>query len=74
MFASYFSYLPHQQRLVPDALQDLLPQAHLENFISVSADSLNLSAASRCYAKGGPRNQPFNPEMNRPAFRGGLLV
>jgi transposase len=60
---SYLPYEPQQQRLLPDALQDWLPEGHLAYFISDSVDSLDLSAFHARYAKGGPRNQPFHPAM-----------
>jgi transposase len=60
---SYLPYEPQQQRLLPDALQDWLPEGHLAYFISDSVDSLDLSAFHGRYAKGGPRNQPFHPAM-----------
>ena len=63
MAASYLPCEPQQQRLLPDALQDWLPQGHLAYFISDSVDSLDLSAFHARYAKGGPRNQPFHPAM-----------
>jgi transposase len=63
MTTSYLPYEPQQQRLLPDALQDWLPEGHLAYFISDSVDSLNLSAFHARYAKGGPRNQPFHPAM-----------
>lgn len=63
MAASYLPYEPQQQRLLPDALQDWLPEGHLAYFISNSVDSLDLSAFHTRYAKGGPRNQPFHPAM-----------
>jgi transposase len=63
MPASYLPYEPQQQRLLPDALQDWLPEGHLAYFISDSVDSLDLGAFHARYAKGGPRNQPFHPAM-----------
>lgn len=39
MAASYLPYEPQQQRLLPDALQDWLPEGHLAYFISDSVDS-----------------------------------
>lgn len=63
MAASYLPYEPQQQRLLPKALQDWLPEGHLAYFISDSVDSLDLSAFHARYAKGGPRNQPFHPAM-----------
>lgn len=63
MATSYLPYEPQQQRLLPDALQDWLPEGHLAYFISDTIDSLDLSAFHARYAKGGPRNQPFHPAM-----------
>ena len=63
MAASYRPCEPQQQRLLPDALQDWLPQGHLAYFISDSVDNLDLSAFHARYAKGGPRNQPLHPAM-----------
>ena len=63
MTTSYLPYEPGQRRLMPDALQDWLPEGHLAYFISDAVDQLDLSAFHERYAKGGPRNQPFNPEM-----------
>ena len=63
MATSYLPYEPQQQRLLPDALQDWLPQGHLAYFISDSVDNLDLCAFHARYAKGGPRNQPFHPAM-----------
>ncbi|KRB81007.1 IS1182 family transposase [Noviherbaspirillum sp. Root189] len=63
MTISYLPYEPNQLRLMPDALQDWLPEGHLAYFISDAVDQLDLSAFHRRYAKGGPRNQPFHPAM-----------
>lgn len=63
MSASYIPYCPEQQQLLPNALQDWLPQGHLAYFISDTVDSLNLGAFHARYAKDGPRNQPFHPVM-----------
>jgi hypothetical protein len=60
---SYLPYEPKQARLMPDALQDWLPEGHLAYFISDTVDQLDLSAFHARYAKGGPRNQPFHPAM-----------
>ena len=59
MAASYLPYEPQQQRLLPDALQDWLPEGHLAYFISDSVDSLDLSAFHARYAKGAPVTSPF---------------
>jgi transposase len=63
MTTSYLPYEPQQQRLMPDALQDWLPEGHLAYFISDTVDQLDLSAFHARYAQGGPRNQPFHPAM-----------
>lgn len=63
MSTSYLPYEPQQQRLMPDALQDWLPEGHLAYFISDTVDRLDLSAFHARYVKGGPRNQPFHPAM-----------
>lgn len=63
MTTSYLPYEPGQLRLLPDALQDWLPDGHLAYFISDAVDQLDLSAFHKRYAKGGPRNQPFHPAM-----------
>lgn len=63
MTTSYLPYEPQQARLMPDALQDWLPEGHLAYFISDTIDTLDLSAFHARYANGGPRNQPFHPEM-----------
>ena len=49
--------------LLPEALQDWLPDGHLAHFISDTVDALDLSAFHARYAKDGPRNQPFHPAM-----------
>ena len=63
MTASYITYQPEQQQLLPSALQDWLPQGHLAYFISDTVDNLDLSSFHARYAKEGPRNQPFHPAM-----------
>lgn len=63
MTISYRPYEPDQLRLMPDALQDWLPEGHLAYFISDAVDQLDLSAFHQRYTKGGPRNQPFHPAM-----------
>lgn len=63
MTTNYLPYEPGQLRLMPDALQDWLPEGHLAYFISDAVDQLDLSAFHKRYANGGPRNQPFHPAM-----------
>jgi transposase len=60
---SYLPYEPLQQMLLPEALQDWLPEGHLAYFISDTVDGLDLSAFHARYAGGGARNQPFHPAM-----------
>jgi hypothetical protein len=61
--ASYLPYEPQQQMLLPEALQDWLPEGHLADFISDAVDGLDLSAFHARYNSGRPRNQPFHPAM-----------
>jgi len=63
MSTSYLPYAPEQQHLMPCALQEWLPAAHLAYFISDTVDSLDLNAFHARYAGGGSRNQPFHPAM-----------
>ena len=63
MGTSYRPYEPSQQRLLPEALQDWLPEGHLAYFISDTLDGLDLSAFHARYAEGGAGNQPFHPLM-----------
>ena len=49
--------------LLPEAMQDWLPEGHLAYFISDTVDTLDLSAFHARYDKDGPRNQPFHPAM-----------
>lgn len=60
---SYLPYEPQQQALLPQALQDWLPEGHLAYFISDTVDSLDLQAFYARYDGGGSRNQPFHPAM-----------
>ena len=60
---SYLPYEPQQQVLLPQALQDWLPEGHLAYFISDTVDSLDLQAFYARYEGGGSRNQPFHPAM-----------
>jgi transposase len=63
MAANYLPYDPQQMLLLPEALQDWLPEGHLAHFISDAVDGLDLGAFHARYDKGGPRNQPFHPAM-----------
>lgn len=63
MAANYLPYDPQQLMLLPEALQEWLPEGHLAHFISDTVDGLDLSAFHARYDKDGPRNQPFHPAM-----------
>ena len=63
MAANYLPYEPQQMLLLPEAIQDWLPDGHLAHFISDTVDTLDLSAFHARYDKDGPRNQPFHPAM-----------
>ncbi len=63
MAANYLPYEPGQLLLLPEAIQDWLPEGHLAHFISDTVDTLELSAFHARYDKDGPRNQPFHPAM-----------
>jgi len=60
---SYLPYEPRQQRLLPQALQDWLPEDHLAHYISDTVDGLDLGAFHARYAEGCARNQPFHPAI-----------
>jgi len=63
MAANYLPYEPQQMLLLPEAIQDWLPEGHLAHFISDTVDTLDLSAFHARYDKDGPRNQPFHAAM-----------
>ena len=63
MAANYLPYDPQQMLLLPEAIQDWLPEGHLAHFISDTVDTLDLGAFHARYDKDGPRNQPFHPAM-----------
>jgi len=63
MAASYLPYEPQQMMLLPETLQEWLPEGHLAHFISDAVDGLELGAFHARYDKDGPRNQPFHPAM-----------
>ena len=63
MAANYLPYDPQQMMLLPEAMQDWLPEGHLAYFINDAVDGLDLSAFHARYEKDGPRNQPFHPGM-----------
>ena len=63
MSKSYLPYDPDQQLLLPQALQQWLPEDHLAYFISDVVDQLDLSEITGRYERerrGGP---PYNPRM-----------
>ena len=61
---SYLPYEPQQQSLLPQALQDGLPEGHLAYFIGDAIDSLDLRTFYARYEDGGSRNQPFHPRQH----------
>jgi transposase len=63
MKTSYMTYIPEQQLLLPQALQDWLPEGHLAYYINDTVDSFDLGRFHARYAQGGSRNQPFHPAM-----------
>ncbi len=63
MAANYLPYEPQQMLLLPEAIQEWLPEDHLAHFISETIDTLDLKAFHARYDKDGPRNQPFHPAM-----------
>src|SRR5258707_13002594 len=63
MAANYLPYEPQQMLLLPEALQEWLPEGHLAHFISDAVDGLDLDAFHARYDQDGPRNQPFHPAM-----------
>jgi transposase len=63
MAANYLPYEPQQMMLLPESLQEWLPEGHLAHFISDTIDGLDLGAFHARYDKDGPRNQPFHPAM-----------
>ncbi len=63
MAANYLPYEPQQMMLLPESLQEWLPEGHLAHFISDAVDGLDLGAFHTRYDKDGPRNQPFHPAM-----------
>ncbi len=63
MAATYLPYDPQQMLLLPEAIQDWLPEGHLAHFISDTVDALDLKAFHARYEQDGPRDQPFHPAM-----------
>ena len=63
MSKTYLPYDPDQQLLLPQALQEWLPEGHLAYFISDVVDQLDLSEITARYEgerRGGP---PYHPRM-----------
>ena len=63
MSKTYLPYDPDQQLLLPQALQEWLPEDHLAYFLSDIVDQLDLSEIRARYEgerRGGP---PYNPRM-----------
>ena len=63
MTKTYLPYDPDQQLLLPQALQEWLPENHLAYFVSDVADQLDLSEITERYERerrGGP---PYHPLM-----------
>ena len=63
MSKTYLPYDPGQQLLLPQALQEWLPEDHLAYFISDIAEQLDISGITARYGqerRGGP---PYNPRM-----------
>jgi transposase len=63
MAANYLPCDPQQMMLLPEAMQEWLPEGHLAYFIGDAVAGLDLSAFNARYEKDGPRNQPFHPAM-----------
>ena len=62
MSKTYLPYDPDQQLLLPQALQEWLPENHLAYFISDVADQLDLSEITERYEgerRGGPPDHPL---------------
>ena len=63
MSKTYLPYDPDQQLLLPQALQEWLPEDHLAYFVSDVVDQLDLSEITARYEaerRGGP---PYHPRM-----------
>ena len=52
-----------QMMLLPEAMQEWLPEGHLAHFIGDAVDGLDLSAFHSGQEKDGPRKQPFHPAV-----------
>ena len=74
MAASYLPYEPQQQRLLPDALQDWLPEGHLAYFISDTVDALDfmLSTATSPYCPQPARSGTSHCNKQTRRAKGGL--
>ena len=59
MAANYVPHEPDQMLLLPESLQEWLPERHLAHLTSDAVDGLDLGAFRARYDKDGPRNQPF---------------
>src|SRR5882672_4009016 len=57
MAANYLPYEPQQMLLLPESLQEWLPEGHLAHFISDAVDGLDLDAFHARYDQDGPRKQ-----------------
>ena len=63
MSKSYLPYDPDQQLLLPQALQEWLPEGHLAYFISDVVDQLDLSEITDRYERDRRGGPPYNPRM-----------
>lgn len=59
MAANYFPYEPLKM-LLPETLQEWLPEGRHAHLISDAFDGLDLGAFHTRYDKGGPRNHLFS--------------
>ena len=60
MSKTYLPYDPDQQLLLPQALQEWLPDDHLAYFISDIVEPSEITARYEQERRGGP---PYNPRM-----------
>ncbi len=63
MSKSYLPYDPDQQLLLPQALQEWLPEDHLAYFISDLVDQLDLPEITDRYEQERRVGPPYNPRM-----------
>ena len=61
MSKTYLPYDPDQQLLLPQALQQWLPEDHLAYFISDVIDQLALSGITDRYERDRRGGPPYNP-------------